>query len=228
VASGGAPLPRETALEWRRRLPGVELVEAYGCTESSAVITTTPVGGARLGSVGVPAPGADVRIEPLGGGAADRGQDGEICVRGPMLMTGYWRAPEATAQALRDGWLHTGDIGHLDDDGYLYVIDRIKDLIIRGGVNVYPRDVEEALLTHPEVAQCGVVGRPDARHGEEVVAFVELAPGATVAPEELVRWGRGRLGAIRYPREVHVVDALPVTSALKIDRRRLRSLLASV
>ncbi|WP_462187303.1 MULTISPECIES: class I adenylate-forming enzyme family protein [unclassified Frankia] len=226
VTSGGAPLPRETALEWRRRLPSAELVEGYGCTESSAIITTSPVGGTRLGSVGVPAPGVEVRIELPDGCEAGRGQDAEICVRGPMVMTGYWQAPEATAGALRGGWLHTGDIGRLDPDGYLYVVDRIKDLIIRGGVNVYPRDVEDGLLAHPEVASCGVVGRPDSRRGEEVVAFVELVPGGTVSPEELVRWGRARLGPIRYPREVHIVEALPLTSSLKTDRRMLRSLAA--
>ncbi|MCM3925680.1 AMP-binding protein [Frankia sp. AiPs1] len=227
ITSGGAPLPREIALEWRRRLPGVELVEGYGCTESAGIITTSPPGAARLGSVGLPAPGVELSVELPDGAPAGPGQDGEICVRGPMLMTGYWQAPRATADALRGGWLRTGDVGRRDGDGYLFVVDRIKDLIIRGGVNVYPSDVEDGLLGHPDVASCGVVGRADHRHGEEVVAYVQLVGGGTVSPEELVRWGRARLGPLRYPREVHIIESLPLTSALKTDRRALRSLTAA-
>ncbi|WP_157468561.1 class I adenylate-forming enzyme family protein [Frankia sp. QA3] len=227
ITSGGAPLPRETALEWQRRLPGIELVEGYGCTESAGIITTSPRGGARLGSVGRPAPGVEVRVELPDGSPANPGQDGEICVRGPMLMTRYWQEPRATADVLRGGWLHTGDVGRRDSDGYLYVVDRIKDLIIRGGVNVYPRDVEDGLLGHPDVASCGVVGRADHRQGEEVIAYVQLVAGGTVSPEELVRWGRARLGPLRYPREVHIIESLPLTSSLKTDRRALRSLTAA-
>ncbi|WP_261569710.1 class I adenylate-forming enzyme family protein [Frankia gtarii] len=227
VTSGGAPLPREIALEWQRRLPGIELVEGYGCTESAGGVTTTSPGAARLGSVGLPAIGVEVRVELPDGSPAGPGQDGEICLRGPMVMTGYWQAPQATAEALRGGWLHTGDVGRRDVDGYLYIVDRIKDLIIRGGVNIYPRDVEDGLLGHPDVAACGVVGRADHRHGEEVIAYVQLVAGGTVSPEELVHWGRARLGPLRYPREVHIVESLPLTSVLKTDRRALRSLTAA-
>lgn len=227
LISGGAPLPRETALEWGRRLPGVELVEGYGCTESAGVIAASPPSGAPLGSVGQAAGGVEVRVELPDGAPAHPGQDGEICVRGPMLMTGYWHDQAGSEHALRGGWLHTGDVGRLDRDGYLYVIDRMKDLIIRGGVNVYPRDVEDGLLGHPDVAACGVVGRPCPRHGEEVVAFVQRSPGGTAGADELVRWSRARLGPLRYPREVHLVESLPVTSTLKIDRRALRALLAT-
>ena len=155
------------------------------------------------------------------------GQDGEICVRGPVLMTGYWQAPQATAQAVRDGWLHTGDVGHVDDEGWLYVVDRLKDLIIRNGFNVYPRDVEDVLLAHPEVTAAAVVGRSDPRVGEEVVAFVSLSPGAAVTPEQLVAFCRERVSAAKYPREVHVVDAVPLTSVLKTDRKALRARLGS-
>jgi long-chain acyl-CoA synthetase len=225
VTSGGAPLLRETAEEWRRRLPHVELVEGYGCTETSAVVSTSPAGGVRLGSVGRPAPGVEIRIERPDGTPAAAGQDGEICVRGPMVMSGYWHAEEETARALRDGWLHTGDIGHLDADGYLYVVDRIKDLIIRDGFNVYPRDVEDTLLVHPDVTACGVVGRPDPRRGEDVVAFVQLRPGATVTVDDLVGYARSRLSAAKYPREVRIVDQVPLTSMLKTDRKALRALL---
>ena len=222
VSSGGAPLAVEVARELERRLPGVEVREGYGCTESSALISAQPAAERRLGSVGQPVPGVEVRIEGPDGAALPAGQDGEICVRGPVLMTGYWKAPEATAETLRDGWLHTGDIGHLDDDGWLYVVDRLKDLIIRNGFNVYPRDVEDVLLAHPAVTAAAVVGRPDPAVGEEVVAFVSLAAGGQVTPEELVAFAKERISAAKYPREVRVVDAVPLTSVLKTDRKALR------
>ena len=136
-------------------------------------------------------------------------------------MRGYWRAPEQTAEAMRGGRLHTGDLGRLDEDGYLYVVDRKKDLIIRGGFNVFPRDVEEALLEHPAVEGAAVVGRRDAECGEEVVAFVALSGNAE--PAEIVDWARTRIGGYKYPREVHVVPALPLTPIGKIDRKALRA-----
>jgi long-chain acyl-CoA synthetase len=225
IVSGSAPLPRDAALEWARRMPHAELVEGYGCTEVAAVATATPLGAGRIGSVGLPAAGIKVRIELPSGGVAPVGEEGEICLGGPSVMRGYWNSPEETAEVLRGGWLHTGDIGRLDDDGYLYVVDRIKDVIIRNGFNVYPRDVEDALLTHPDVVACAVVGRPDPTRGEEVVAFVQLGPGATVTPAELVAFGRERISAVKYPREVIVVDAIPLTSILKTDRRALRGML---
>jgi long-chain acyl-CoA synthetase len=138
-------------------------------------------------------------------------------------MLGYWQSPELTAETVRDGWLHTGDLGYLDADGYLYVVDRMKDLIIRGGFNVFPRDVEERLLEHPGVAAAGVVGRPDHAHGEEVVAFVELRSGQEADTDELVAWSKERIGGYKYPREVHVVSSLPLTPVGKIDRKALRA-----
>jgi long-chain acyl-CoA synthetase len=223
LSSGAAPLARDVAEELERRIPSVEIAEGYGCTESSALVSTQPANERRLGSVGRPVPGVEVRIEPAEGGTAEAGQDGEICVRGATLMQGYWNSPEATAFAVRDGWLHTGDIGHLDSDGWLYVVDRLKDLIIRNGFNVYPRDVEDVLLAHPAVSAAAVVGRPDPKVGEEVVAFVQLS--AAVTPEELVAFSKERLGAHKYPREVRVVDAVPLTSVMKTDRKALRALL---
>ena len=227
VASGAAPLSVDVLAEFELRIPGVEVREGYGCTETSALISSQPEV-RRQGSVGKPVDGVEVRIELPDGTDAVTGVDGEICVRGPVLMQGYWNSPEATAFALRDGWLHTGDVGHYDDDGYLYVVDRIKDLIIRGGFNVYPRDVEDVLLAHPEVVGAAVVGKPDAKLGEEVVAFVQLAPAATVTPEQLIAHSREHLGAYKYPREVRVIDAIPLTSVMKTDRKALRAgLLAS-
>ena len=225
VASGGASLPREVAEEFQKRLPGVEITEGYGCTESGAIISTSPPGQVRPGSVGKPPAPIQVRIEKGDGTDADVGEDGEICVRGPNLMTGYWHSPEETALAMRDGWLHTGDIGHFDADGFLYVVDRIKDLIIRGGINVYPRDVEEALLEHPDIVGAGVVGRPDPKMGEEVVAFVQLRPGASLTPEDVVTYAKQHLSGAKYPRDVRIVDALPLTSVFKLDRKKLRTLL---
>jgi long-chain acyl-CoA synthetase len=216
VVSGGAPLPRDVADEVLRRLPHVELREGYGLTETAALVSSTPPGESRLGSVGKPAPGVEVRIA---------GDDvvGEICVRSRSVMLGYWQEPELTAETIDDGWLYTGDLGYLDDDGYLYIVDRKKDLIIRGGFNVFPRDVEDALLAHPAVATAGVVGRPDGVHGEEVVAFIELRPGQELEPAELITWSKEHIGGYKYPREVHVVRSLPLTPVGKVDRKALRT-----
>jgi long-chain acyl-CoA synthetase len=215
LVSGGAPLPTELAQELIRRIPQLEVREGYGLTESSALVTSTPPGHSRLGSVGKPVPGTEVRID---------GEDdvGEILVRSPTVMLGYWNQPEATEETVVDGWLHTGDLGYLDDDGYLHIVDRKKDLIIRGGFNVFPRDVEEALLEHPAIAAAGVVGRPDEAHGEEVVAFVELRSGQEADPDDVVAFAKGRIGGYKYPREVHVVPSLPLTPVGKVDRKKLR------
>jgi long-chain acyl-CoA synthetase len=225
--SGAAPLPRQVIADFGRRLPGVEIAEGYGCTESAAIIATSPLGQARPGSVGKPAPGVRVRIELEDGMEAPPGADGEICVAGSVVMSGYWNAPEETGEALRGGYLHTGDVGRLDADGYLYIVDRIKDLIIRGGYNVYPRDVEDVLVQHPDVVSAAVVGKPDEKYGEEVVGFVQLVPGSTTTPEQLVAFARQHLSAVKYPREVRIVDAVPLTSVLKTDRKRLRAQLAA-
>jgi long-chain acyl-CoA synthetase len=224
IACGAAPLLHETRDEVSRRLPGVELGEGYGCTETAALVATSPLGGVRPGSVGKPAPLVEVRIETADGRDGEPGEEGEICVRGPNLMTGYWHSPEETGFAMRGGWLHTGDIGRLDDDGYLYVVDRIKDLIIRGGINVYPRDIEDEMLTHPDVVAAAAVGKPDPMYGEEVVAFVQLRPGATVTEDELVEFARDHISKAKYPRDVRIVDAIPLTSVLKTDRKALRAL----
>jgi long-chain acyl-CoA synthetase len=227
LTSGSAPLAAQVVEDFRKRLPHVEIAEGYGCTETAAIISTSPIGQARAGSVGRPAPGVEVRIELPDSSAAAPGQDGEICVRGAVLMSGYWHAQEETAQAMRGGWLHTGDVGRLDDDGYLYIVDRIKDVIIRGGYNVYPRDVEDVLLRHPDVVAAAVVGRPDGKYGEEVVAFVQLREGAMARPEDLIEFARRHLSAVKYPREVRLVDAIPQTSVMKTDRKLLRAMLAA-
>jgi long-chain acyl-CoA synthetase len=227
LTSGSAPLPAQVADDFRKRLPQVEIAEGYGCTETAGIISTSPLGQARAGSVGRPAPGVEVRIALADSSPVAPGRDGEICVRGPVLMSGYWHAAEETAYAMRGGWLHTGDVGRLDDDGYLYIVDRLKDVIIRGGYNVYPRDVEDVLVQHPDVVAAACVGRPDHKYGEEVVAFVQLREGAMTRPEELVEFGRRRLSAVKYPREVRLVDAIPLTSVMKTDRKLLRAMLTA-
>jgi long-chain acyl-CoA synthetase len=227
ISCGAAPLPLDALHEFERRVPSCQVLEGYGCTETSAVISSNPPGRRRVGSVGVPLGVCSVRILSDDGASVRRGEDGEICVRGPGVMRGYWNSPDETATVLRDGWLHTGDVGHLDDDGYLYVVDRKKDLILRGGFNVFPRDVEDALTGHPQVAMAGVVGRPDQRLGEEVVAFVSLRAGATVGEAELAAFARSRLSPTKSPREVHIVSSLPLTSVGKLDRKALRALLSA-
>jgi long-chain acyl-CoA synthetase len=225
LGCGAAPLAPELVEELGRRVPHVSIRQGYGLTETAALIATNPAGHEKPGSVGLPIPGANVRIVDDSGRALPTGEAGEICVRSPAMMVGYWRAPEATAEAIRDGWLHTGDIGYLDEDGYLFIVDRKKDLIIRGGFNVYPRDVEDVLLEHPQVVGAGVVGRPDERYGEEVVAFVSLSSEGAVTADDLVDWARQRIGGYKYPREVHLVETIPLTSVGKLDRKALRRLL---
>lgn len=223
--SGGAPL-LPALREKVEKAFGVTILEGYGCTEASAIVTAMTTTDNRAGSVGKPAPHVEVAIlDPLGD-PVPTGEDGEICVRGPGVMLGYWNEPDLTAQTIVDGWLHTGDVGRVDDDGYLYVVDRMKDLIIRGGFNVFPRDVEDALLEHDAVATAAVVGVPDTKSGEEVVAVVALHPGAEADPEELREFARARLAKYKYPREVRILDAVPLTSVGKTDRKAVRALLA--
>ncbi|MEV4838849.1 AMP-binding protein [Nonomuraea sp. NPDC049486] len=225
LTCGAAPLGKEVLTEFERRMPGVTILEGYGLTETSAVTTFNPPGRRKAGSVGLPLPGYTITIRDSSGEPVEQGDVGEICVSGESLMLGYWgeHEPDPEGTALVDGELRTGDVGCVDDDGYLYVVDRKKDLIIRGGFNVFPRDVEDVLNQHPGVVMSGVVGRPDDRLGEEVVAFVQLAAGAEVAAEELIAWARERVGRVRYPREVTFVDSIPVTSVLKLDRKALRA-----
>jgi len=221
VVSGASPLPDEVRREFEARVPSALIYEGYGCTEAASFISANPLGARRAGSVGLPAPGCEVSIRDENGRTLLASQDGEICVRSPGVMTGYWNSQDTAV--LADGWLHTGDIGRLDADGYLYVVDRKKDLIIRGGFNVYPRDVEEVLAAHPAVAQAGVVGRPDARLGEEVVAFVSPRSGAEVTAADLTQHARQHLAAHKCPRQITIVPAVPLTSVGKLDRKKLRT-----
>jgi long-chain acyl-CoA synthetase len=223
VSSGGAPLAPEVEEEFCRRVPSASIRQGYGLTETAALISTNPTGREKPGSVGIPVPGTELQILDEHGRELPAGEPGEIVCRSPGVMGGYWRSPDVTAQALRDGWLYTGDIGYLDAEGYLFIVDRKKDVIIRGGFNVYPRDVEDALLTHPAVQVAAVVGRPDRESGEEVVAFVSLHPGSAVTADDLIAWAREHIGGYKYPRDLHIVDAIPLTAVGKINRKELRA-----
>jgi long-chain acyl-CoA synthetase len=223
VISGAAPLPVDLAKEFERRVPSAQILEGYGLSETGGAMTVNRPGDRTLGSVGRPYSNSEVRLVDDDGKPVGKDEEGEVTCRAPFVMQGYWRDDEATANTIRDGWLFTGDVGRFDDDGNLYIVDRKKDLIIRGGFNVYPRDVEEVLLQHPAVARAGVVGKPDPSKGEEVVGFVQLNEGAEVTPEELIAFAKERLGGYKYPREVRIIDAVPLTPVLKIDRKQLRA-----
>jgi long-chain acyl-CoA synthetase len=224
--SGAAPLPMALREEVQQRL-GVEIYEGYGLTEASAGVTANKRGFNKPGTVGRPLPGVTVTIRDEEGNVLPVGEEGEVCVDSPGVMKGYWNDAEATEFALRGGVLHTGDVGRFDEEGFLTIVDRLKDLIIRGGFNVYPRDVEEVLLEHPDVIQAACVGKPDVESGEEVAAAVALRPGADVTPEQLIEFSKGKLAKYKYPREVRILDAVPLTSVGKTDRKAVRALFAT-
>jgi long-chain acyl-CoA synthetase len=183
----------------------------------------TPDGLVKEG-VGIPFPDTDVRIVDLESGTRDvpMGAEGELIVRGPQVMKGYWNQPEETAATIRDGWLHTGDIARMDEDGYLYIVERKKDMIIASGFNVYPREVEEVLYMHPAILEAAVIGVPDPYRGETVKAFVALKPGATATDQEIIAYCRERLAAFRVPRQVEFRKDLPKSQIGKVLRRALR------
>lgn len=227
--SGGAPVS-QALVDRVRSATGWVMCGVYGMTETTSPTHMAPLGVAvpvdpESGalSVGVPVPGARVRIvDPEDGRDLPPGEAGEIVVSGPMVVPGYWQRPEESAHAVRDGWLHTGDIGKETEDGWLFVVDRLKDMINAGGFKVFPRDVEDVLYRHPAVREASVVGVPDEYRGETVKAFVSLVAGTTVTPEELIEFCRDRMAAYKYPRAVVVLDELPKTSTGKLLRRQLR------
>jgi long-chain acyl-CoA synthetase len=227
VFASAAPVPIELAEAFEKRFD-CEVLEGYGQTEAAPAIALMRPGlPKKAGSTGPPLPGAEVRIEDEAHAEVSTGAIGEICSRSPGIMLGYHRMPEATADTLAHGWLHTGDLGYLDEDGYLFVTDRKKDLIIRGGFNVYPRDVEDLLLEHPGVAEVAVVGRPDAAMGEEVVAFVVKEPGSDPSEDELLRFAADRLARYKHPKEIRLTGFLPKSPVGKVLKKDLRSMLAS-
>jgi long-chain acyl-CoA synthetase len=223
AVSGGAPLPIEVLHRFEARY-GVPIYEGYGLTEASPVLTENPpLGHRKVGSVGRPLPGVELRIVDGAGKEVPAGEIGEIVARGPNIMQGYLNRPEDTAEVLRDGWLSSGDLGRCDADGYFYIVDRKKDLIIVGGLNVYPREVEEILTTHPAVAEVAVVGIPDSMRGEIPKAYVVLRPGAAASRQAVLRFARERLASFKVPREVEFCEGLPRTTSGKVLRQHLGS-----
>ena len=207
---------------------GFTILQAYGLTETASVATAH--GGADYfahpGSVGKAAPTVEIRVVTEDGADAPTGERGEVWIKGPTVMlSGYWRRPDANAQVLSDGWFHTGDIGYLDADGYLYLVDRAKDMIIRGGENVYPREIEEFLYAHPAVADVQVIGVPDQRYGEEIMAWIRLKDGTSASEEDVKAFCRGRIAHYKVPRYVKFVDEFPMTVTGKILEQNMRCFL---
>jgi long-chain acyl-CoA synthetase len=219
--SGGQSLPVELLHGFEAAF-GCKILEGYGLSETSPVACQNPPDRERKpGSIGIPIEGVEMKIAGESGEELADGEVGEVLIRGPNVMKGYWRRPEATAEAIRDGWLHTGDLGRRDADGYFYIVDRKKDLIIRGGYNVFPREVEEALYEHPAVREAAVVAVPDERLGEEVGAAVVLQPGAEATADDLQQHVKSQLAAYKYPRLIWFLDELPKGPTGKILKREI-------
>ena len=225
---GASPMPEELIERARRVMPAADLIHVYGLTETSGMVTWLPpgqiAGGQRLLSCGRALPSGEVSVVDEAGRPLPAGDVGEVVYRGPQIMQGYWRNPEATAEAVRDGWFHTGDAGYMDAEGYLFLSDRIKDMIKSGGENVYPAEVENVILKHPSIADAAVIGLPDERWGEAVCAVVVAAAGRDLALEELQGYARGELAGFKIPRRLENVDALPRNGAGKIQKHVLRAM----
>ena len=223
--SGGAPLPLEVLKQFQARFPKLPLIEGYGPTESSPVASVNPIFGTpKAGSVGVPIPNVELSIRDDDGNELPVGATGEICIRGPNVMRGYWNQPEETAKTIRDGWLYTGDIGHRDADGFYFITDRKKDMLLVNGINVYPREVEEVIYRFPGVKDAAVIGVPDARRGEQPLAFVVLAEGVTLDEKALHEFVREKLADYKVPRHFRVLPALPRNATGKVLKTALREL----
>jgi long-chain acyl-CoA synthetase len=223
--SGGAPLPADIKRVFEQRTKAKLVGEGYGLTEASPVVTCNPISPkARAGSIGLPMPGTIVEIVSLEDGKTvlPIGEKGEICARGPQVMKGYYKNPAETAQVMRNGRLHTGDVGYMDDDGFVTVVDRVKDLVLVGGYNVYPRHIEEVIYAHPAVEECIVAGVPDKLRGEAVHAWVKLRAGETATVETLKSWLIDKLSAIELPKKIHIrTEPLPKTAVGKLSKRDL-------
>jgi long-chain acyl-CoA synthetase len=220
--SGGAPMPVELLTAFETTF-GVTILEGYGLSETSPTATFNQAELPRkVGSVGLPIFGCEVRVVDPEGKELPANEMGEVVIRGHNVMKGYMGRPEATAEAIRDGWFRSGDLGRKDEDGYLFIMDRLKDLVLRGGFNVYPREIEEILAEHPAVSISAVVGVPHEELGEEVKAYVVRRPGVEVTEAEIIAWCQGKMASYKYPRFVEFRDALPMNATGKILKRELR------
>jgi long-chain acyl-CoA synthetase len=221
--SGGAAMPVEVMRNFEAAF-GCKILEGYGLSETSPVASFNhPDRERKPGSIGTPVDGVEMKVVGEDGRELPQGEVGEIAIRGHNVMSGYWRRPDATAEAIRDGWFHTGDLARVDEDGYFFIVDRKKDMVIRGGYNVYPREVEEVLYEHPAVREAAVLGVPHPELGEEVAAAIVLAPGASVEESEIVGFVKGQLAAYKYPRVVWFVDELPKGATGKILKREIEA-----
>ena len=222
AASGGAAMPVEVMKAFEEKFK-VKIQEGYGLSETSPVASFNRLNRERKpGSVGLPVWGIEIRVVDEMDDDVVQGELGEIVIRGHNVMKGYYNKPTATADAFRGGWFHTGDIGYLDEDGYIYIVDRVKDMVIRGGFNVYPREVEEVLMSHPQVSLAAVIGVPHEQYGEEIKAFIVPTAEATLTDTELIAWSKANMADYKYPREVEFRDTLPMNATgkiLKIDLR---------
>ena len=223
AVSGGASLPEDIMRIFEDKY-GIEVLEGYGMTETASSCSFNRPGDRKVLSIGKPLWGVRMRVADSSGQPLPPGRDhvGEILIRGHNVMKGYLGRPEATAETLRGGWLHTGDLGYMDEDGFYFIVDRAKDLVIRGGYNVYPREIEEVLYAHPLILEAAVIGKPDERLGEEVVAVVALREGASLGAEEIIAYCRERLAAYKYPREIRFMAELPKGPSGKILKAALR------
>jgi long-chain acyl-CoA synthetase len=224
TTSGGAPMPVEVMREFSEVF-GVRVLEGYGLSETSPLATFNHLQlPSKPGTVGQPIFGVEIRCVDDDDNPVPTGTPGEVVIRGHNVMKGYYKRPEATAEAIRNGWFHTGDVGVLDADGYLSIVDRKKDMVLRGGMNVYPRELEEVLMTHPGVSLVAVIGVPDERLGEEVKACVVPKPGVALTEAEVIEWCKERMAAYKYPRYVEFYESLPVSATGKILKRELREM----
>jgi long-chain acyl-CoA synthetase len=222
--SGGASLPVKVLEDFEQRFK-VPIIEGYGMSEGSPVVTFNDLKtGRKPGSVGMPVWGVEVKLVDTEGNEVAVGEKGELLYRGHNVMKGYYKKPEATATVLQNGWMHSGDIAVKDADGFYYIVDRTKDMIIRGGYNVYPREVEEIMIQHEAVSLVAVIGIPHEEMGEEVKAFVVLKENYIVSSIELVNWTKNRIAAYKYPRHIEFVAALPMSATGKILKKELRKL----
>jgi long-chain acyl-CoA synthetase len=219
--SGGASLPEKVARQFYERY-GKEIVEGYGLSEASPVVTLNPPGRTKYYSIGKPLPGLEVRIAGPRGESLSPGTVGEIIVKGPSVMHGYFNLPLETSLALRDGWLHTGDLAYRDPEGYVYVVDRLKDMIIANGENIYPREIEELLYAYPGVAEAAVIGVADELRGQAARAYLVPADGAVLDKKAIKEYLQANLAAYKIPRDYVLVDALPKNQTGKILKRVLR------
>ncbi|GJM31229.1 MAG: long-chain-fatty-acid--CoA ligase [Saprospiraceae bacterium] len=221
--SGGASLPVQVLKDFEARFD-VPIIEGYGMSEGSPVVTFNHIKvGRKAGSIGTPVWGVEVKIVDENDQEVPVGEKGELLYRGHNVMKGYYKKPEANATSLRGGWMHSGDVAVKDEEGYFFIVDRTKDMVIRGGLNVYPREVEEVIMNHEAVSLVAVIGVPHEEFGEEIKAFVVLKDGASISEEDLISWTKEHIAAYKYPRQIEFIDALPMSATGKILKKELRT-----